>query len=77
MKKEDLCMLLIVIVLVLLISRKTNVFEGFGAEGIPGSMDEMIDMVSGEPSSPPAPLALHRQHPLNLALPRPRRPRLL
>ena len=56
MKKEDLCMLLIVIVLVLLISRKTNVFEGFGAEDIPGSMDEMIDMVTGgEPGAPPIP----------------------
>jgi len=56
MKKEDLCMLLIVIVLVLLISRKTNVFEGFGAEDIPGSMDEMIDMVTGgEPGAPPMP----------------------
>ena len=53
MKKEDLCMLLIVIVLVLLISQKTNIFEGFGADSIPSTMDEMIDMIGGEPSTPP------------------------
>ena len=63
MKKEDLCMLLVVVVLLLLLSRNTNVFEGFGAGDIPGSMDEMIDMMSEEemidtmqlPPTPPAP----------------------
>ena len=69
MKKEDLCMLLIVIVLVLLISRKTNIFEGFGADSIPSTMDEMIDMIGGEPSSPPQPSAMPPTPPQPRAMP--------
>ena len=54
MKKEDLCMLLIVVALVLIISRNTKIFEGFTVNDLPDIMSEsdkktIMDMVaSGE-----------------------------
>ena len=51
MKKEDLCMLLIVVALVLIISRNTKLFEGFTANDLPATMPEsdkktIMDMVA-------------------------------
>ena len=60
MKKEDLCMLLIVVVLVLIISRNTKVFEGFNPDDIPGmdSIPGMDDIISSqEDPVPPIPKA--------------------
>ena len=39
MKKEDLCMLLLVVALLLIISRSTNIFEG---------VDETLDEIVNE-----------------------------
>ena len=51
MKKEDLCMLLIVVALVLIISRNTKIFEGFSINDLPATMTEsdkktIMDMVA-------------------------------
>jgi hypothetical protein len=51
MKKEDLCMLLIVLALVLIISRNTKIFEGFSANDLPSEMPDsekkiIMDMVA-------------------------------
>ena len=40
MKKEDLCMLLIVVALVLIISRNTKIFEGMDNIEFPPGMSE-------------------------------------
>ena len=65
MKKEDLCMLLLVVALLLIVSRKTKLFEGMENLGIPG-LDELLgeddqllegDELLGENGTPePAPL---------------------
>ena len=53
MKKEDLCMLLIVVALVLIISRNTKIFEGMdNIEFPPGmseeEMDELREMIESD-----------------------------
>jgi len=74
MKKEDLCMLLVVVALVLIISRNTKLFEGMenaGGSSITETIEDMLGL-DGEPS--PVESGMNSNSNANVPPPRPVQP---